>query len=128
MMIVVFISYSGWSHHVIQKKSVALQTSLVHLLQFARHEAIVQNKIIHVAYSSDQHQIMVSIQDPVVIQRILILPTHYVLHSNQSLGFYFNPEGRCLTPGTMILIPEQSPQYQRKIIINDSGRARIASG
>lgn len=122
------MSYSGWSRYVIQKKSVVLQTTLHHLLQFARHEAIVQNKIVIVIYSSDQHHITVSAQNSPAINRVWVLPPHYVLHTNQPLGFYFDPQGRCLTPGTLTLTAQQHPHYQRKIIINDSGRARLSSG
>lgn len=126
MMIIALMSYSGWSNHVIQKKSTALQTTLLHLLQFARQEAIYQNKITVVSYSESDHCITIYSEEPSDVKRVFKLPQNNILHSNQPLGFRFHPEGRCLTPGTIMLIAKSDPRYQRKIIINDSGRPRLA--
>jgi hypothetical protein len=127
MMIIALMSYSGWSNHVIQRKSAVLQTTLLHLFQYARQEAIYQNKIMIVSYSENDHCITVYSEKPFDVKRIFRLSQHNILHSNQPLGFRFHPEGRCLTPGTITLISKSDPRYQRNIIINDSGRPRLAN-
>lgn len=127
MIIITLISYSGWSNHVIQKKSAVLQTTLFHLFQFARQEAIYQNKIMVVSYSANDHCITIYSEEPVTTERVFRLPQNNILHSNQPKGFRFHPEGRCLTPGTITLTSKNEPCYQRKIIINNSGRPRLSN-
>lgn len=120
------MSYYGWSNHIIQKKSAALQTTLLHLLQFARLEAIHQNKIIILSYTENDNCVRVCAKDPYAIKRVFKLPSNYILQNNQPLGFHFYPDGRCLTPGTITLTFKGNPSYHHRVIINDSGRPRLS--
>lgn len=99
---------------------------LLHVLQFARQEAIYSANIVFVAPSSTPdttrwpHTLTVFSHTHCI--RSFALPKTISLFSNQITGFQFSATGHCLTPGTLTLVGEKTTY---RIVINDGGRARV---
>lgn len=114
------MSYAGLNIWQNQRVTLQFQNSLLHLFQFARQEAIFQNSVIQIHFKQNQHKIYVMNTGDILFE--LDIPSYYTLETNRPHGFYFLSDGRCSSPGTMI-ISSQTSIY--KIIINDGGRIRI---
>lgn len=136
-LIVVFTDSSLLS--LLQKQSTQSSSQRFFAdLQFARSEAIKRNQQVHVCPTLDATQCanewsdmyLIYVQDkqrqtqPVEILRVNCFSKNLrITHSNHALISY-NGDGSCLTRTTLWL---QNGAHAQKVVIYDSGRARIES-
>lgn len=116
-----------------RQKNQCIAEQIFHTLAYARNEAIKRNKIVGVCGSQDFEHCsvnwskgyMVFVMDfpendsPKNILRVEKTQHSHDVHSNKQTVIKYKGDGSCLTRNTIFIANQQ------KIVIYDSGRARI---
>jgi type IV fimbrial biogenesis protein FimT len=129
------VNWSSFSN----KQQIHLATQkLYHTLQYAKSEAIKDNGLVAVCGTTDFQQchsdwskgymafkVTSTNIAPADILRIEKKESPFPIHSKRRKVFTFRGNGQCLTRGSIYV---GEPPLQKRIIIPDSGRLRIAEG
>ncbi len=134
LSILLCIGSMGMNTLFLRQKNQCIAERIFHTLVYARSEAIKRNKIVGVCGSHDfQHcsldwskGYMVFIGDfpenyPLNILRVEKMQHSLDVYSNKQTVIRYKGDGSCLTRNTIFIANQQ------KIVIYDSGRARIES-
>ncbi len=134
MSILLVLSLNGLFVNVQSQKNQRITAQLFHTLQWARTEAIKRNKTINVCGSFDNQHCssdwsngyMVFIEHtPIQTLRSEKIEPGLSIHSGNQTVIKYSGDGRCLSRGSITI--GSLPKKTQKIVIYDSGRARIQS-
>lgn len=120
MVMLSLFCYPSWEHVIERHENEHCFLTVFHALHFTRQTAVNLHQIVGFGPVDDGYGIFIfsSSNEKIKLRHYSFSP-HIKLKMNRTQGFFFSPEGNCLSAGELRL-------GNQRIIINDSGRLRKA--